>query len=236
MTFSPGKLALGGEENPFSMSLGDLMAGLLLIFVLLLAFAMLRLEGMIAQRQDQIEAMDEREFAKKRLIANLLEQLAAYDVEIDPQTGTIRIKEGILFDYDDAKLKPAGKAFLRRFIPRYAAILFSDPAVRDQIAQVIVEGHTDNRGSYSYNLELSLQRARSVAAYLFAPEFGTFPHQRELQRLLSANGRSFMEPRASNATAAGRAQNRRVEIKFRLKDWDMVRSAEATAGERAGAP
>ena len=210
------------EENPFGMSLGDLMAGLLLIFVLLLSFAMLRLEGLIELKQTQIEAIDEREQTKKQLIATLLEQLSEYDVEIDRQTGAIRIKEGILFAYNEHQLTPQGRQFLQRFVPRYAAIMLSDPAVHSQIAQVIVEGHTDNTGSYQFNLDLSLQRASSVASYLFSPGFGRFPQVRELQNLLSANGRSFMEPQAANTTEQGRAQNRRVEFKFRLKDWDMV--------------
>ena len=114
-------------------------------------------------------------------------------------------------------------------------LLLSGPAVRAQIAQVRIEGHTDDRGSYQYNLELSLQRANSVASFVFSREFGRFPYTPELQVLLSATGRSFMEPQASNDTELGRAQNRRVEFKFRLKDWDMMQPVHERVGiQRAG--
>ena len=101
-------------------------------------------------------------------------------------------------------------------------ILLSDPLVKEHIAQVIVEGHTDDIGEYEYNLDLSLRRSKSVADYLFSHEFGTFLFADDLKILLSVNGRSFVQPVATNATDEGRAQNRRVEFQFRLRDWDMV--------------
>lgn len=203
------------DENPFSLSLGDLMAGLLLIFVLLLSFVMLRLESTIGE-------FDERERIKKLLISRLLQELSDFDVEVDPDTGVIRITEGILFDFGEDELKQAGKAFLRKFTPKYTGILLSDSLVKEHIAQVIIEGHTDNVGGYEYNLDLSLRRAKSVAAYLFTEEFGVFHYADDLKKLLSANGRSFVKPIARNDTPQGRAQNRRVEFQFRLRDWDMV--------------
>ena len=203
------------DENPFGLSLGDLMAGLLLIFVLLLSFVMLRLESTIGE-------FDERERIKKLLIRRLLQELSEFDVEIDPDTGVIRITEGILFDFGEDELKQVGKEFLRQFTPKYVGILLSDPLVKEHIAQVIIEGHTDNVGGYEYNLSLSLRRAKSVAVYLFTKEFGTFRYADDLKKLLSANGRSFVQPIAPNDTEEGRAQNRRVEFQFRLRDWDMV--------------
>ena len=210
------------DENPFSLSLGDLMAGLLLIFVLLLSFVMLRLENLMEEKRRELELLDDRERIKKLLISRLLKELSEFDVEVDPDTGVIRITEGILFDFGNAELRQAGKAFLRQFTPKYVGILLSDPLVKEHIAQVIIEGHTDNVGGYEYNLRLSLRRANSVAAYLFAAEFGAFRFAEDLKRLLSANGRSFVQPIAPNATPEGRAQNRRVEFQFRLRDWDMV--------------
>lgn len=210
------------DENPFTLSLGDLMAGLLLIFVLLLSFVMLRLENLMEEKRNQLAQLDDREQIKKLLISRLLIELADFDVEVDPNTGVIRIKEGILFDFGKDQLKQAGAEFLRQFIPRYVEVLLADPHVSAHIAQVIIEGHTDNVGSWELNLALSLRRANSVAAYLFTKEFGTFLHADVLRKLLSANGRSFVQPIASNDTSEGRAQNRRVEFQFRLKDWDLV--------------
>ena len=218
----PPKSKTLSDENPFSLSLGDLMAGLLLIFVLLLSFVMLRLENLMEEKRRELELLDDRERIKKLLISQLLKEFSEFDVEIDPDTGVIRITEGILFDFGEDELKQVGKAFLRQFTPKYVGILLSDPLVKEHISQVIIEGHTDNVGGYEYNLSLSLRRAKSVAVYLFTKEFGTFRYADDLKKLLSANGRSFVQPIAPNDVAEGRAQNRRVEFQFRLRDWDMV--------------
>jgi chemotaxis protein MotB len=232
------------DENPFGLSLGDLMAGLLLIFVLLLSFVMLRLENLMEEKRHQLEQLDDRERVKKLLINRLLKELSDFDVEVDPDTGVIRIKEGILYDFGKDKLKQVGKEFLRQFIPKYVAVLLSEPDVSEHIAQVIIEGHTDNVGSWELNLDLSLRRANSVAAYLFTEEFGTFRYADALKKLLSANGRSFAQPIVPNDTEGERVrnrkltlrkwvakyndteeertQNRRVEFQFRLRDWDLV--------------
>ena len=69
---------------------------------------------------------------------------------------------------------------------------------------VLVEGHTDNVGSYAFNQDLSERRALAVAQILI--NNGTASSR------VSAIGRAFSAPVASNSTAAGRAQNRRVAI------------------------
>lgn len=70
-----------------------------------------------------------------------------------------------------------------------------------------VVGHTDSTGSHSYNMGLSQRRAQSVADYLLAQ--GVDPSR------VSTRGMGPDQPVASNATAEGRAQNRRVEVTLR---------------------
>lgn len=72
---------------------------------------------------------------------------------------------------------------------------------------VDIVGHTDNTGSLELNQSLSQRRAQSVANYLTA---NGVPGQR-----ISAYGAGPSQPIASNASEAGRAQNRRVEINLR---------------------
>ena len=219
------------EENPYGLSIGDLMASLLLIIMLVLSSVMLRLEVFLEQKSSQLEAIDEQEIIKRNIIEKLIEKLSEYDVKIDQQTGVILIKEGVLFDFGKYAIKPSGEDFLKKFIPEYTNILLSDPEVRRQISQIIIAGHTDNTGTYESNLELSLNRAKSVANYIFS-NINSFPYKLEFQGLLSANGRSFVEPRYTNDTLEGRASNRRVEFKFRLKDWDMVDPVNKKLQER----
>ena len=60
MRRTPPKSKTLSDENPFSLSLGDLMAGLLLIFVLLLSFVMLRLENLMEEKRRELELLDDR--------------------------------------------------------------------------------------------------------------------------------------------------------------------------------
>jgi outer membrane protein OmpA-like peptidoglycan-associated protein len=101
----------------------------------------------------------------------------------------------VLFDFNKATLKPEAKSQL-------AGVL---QAVKDQPgAQILIAGHTDSVGSDAYNMKLSQARAESVATYLVQ---NGVPRQ---SIRTEAYGES--QPVASNANAAGRAQNRRVEI------------------------
>ena len=240
-------------SNPFSLSLGDLMAGLLLIFILLLSSTMLTLENIIAEKKSQLENLDERERIKKELIAELTYELKEYNVQIDPQTGVLRMESDLLFGTNEDELSEDGKKHLHRFIPEYAGILLSKKRYREQIAQLIIEGHTDDttsfkedkKAAYTYNLGLSLDRAQNVAEYVFEVPFA---YKQDFRRLLSVNGRSFMAPLGSygqniqvgsenwedrikklNQTEKMRKENRRVELQFRLKDWDMYDSINQTA-------
>jgi len=101
----------------------------------------------------------------------------------------------VLFDFNKADLKPEAR--------RQLAVVLQ--AMKEQPAlQVQIVGHTDSVGSDEYNMKLSQRRAESVANYLVQ---NGVPRQN-----IKTDWRGKREPVASNATAAGRAQNRRVEI------------------------
>jgi len=103
---------------------------------------------------------------------------------------------GVLFDTDSAKIKPESAPVLAEI----AKLLQSRPAL-----SILVVGHTDNQGAYEYNMNLSGQRANSVARYLTA-EHGINGGR------MKAAGVGFLAPVASNDTHGGRASNRRVEL------------------------
>jgi chemotaxis protein MotB len=217
-------LSRKAEDNPYGLSIGDLMASLLLIIILILTSVMLKLEIFLEEKSSQMKVISEQEIIKRNLISKLINDLSKYKIEIDQQTGNVVIVEGVLFEFNKFDITSEGANFLNKFVPDYINILLTDTVTRSQISQIIIEGHTDNIGSYEYNLELSLNRAKSVANYIFSERIGDFPHKKELHKLLSVSGRSFVEPRYSNDTRDGRQKNRRVEFKFRLKDWDMIYS------------
>jgi outer membrane protein OmpA-like peptidoglycan-associated protein len=103
----------------------------------------------------------------------------------------------VLFDTGQATLKPGANLALNRL----AIFLSANPQTK-----IIIEGHTDSRGSDEYNEVLSERRARAVATELMSRGISTD----QLQTL----GRGKGYPVASNDTPEGRQQNRRVEIVF----------------------
>ena len=218
------KKSLSNKENIFSLSISDLMSALLLIFILILVGTLLKLAEQHEKNKDRLELISDQEMAKRSIIAQLKGEMDQFDIEVDPRTGDIRIKEAIFFDYGKAELKENGKEFLQKFIPRYAEILFAKNEIREQIGQVIIEGHTDNIGPYNYNLDLSLKRSFSVASYIFSNNFIGFNFGDVLRKRLSVVGKSFVDPITSNITQEGRRSNRRVEFKFSFIDWTTLQN------------
>ncbi|HEX6143322.1 MAG TPA: OmpA family protein [Geminicoccaceae bacterium] len=101
----------------------------------------------------------------------------------------------VSFDYDSAAIKPTFRPTLQKL---------ADVLAKYDRNRVTIVGHTDSTGSEAYNQGLSERRAEAV--------------RRELSTLgvpasiISATGRGESEPRATNATEAGRQLNRRVEV------------------------
>jgi len=124
-------------------------------------------------------------------------------IEVEQGRGgeiTVRVPGDVLFASGKVDLKASAKTTLAQV----ARVLKSDYAGKD----VRVEGHTDSdpirKSKWKDNLELSSQRAMAVARYLAS--------QGVDDERLAAVGRGEHHPRASNSSAAGKAQNRRVEI------------------------
>ena len=61
---------------------------------------------------------------------------------------------------------------INQFLPKYCSVLLRDD-YREYVSEIIIEGHTDTNGSYIYNLELSQQRAFSVAKYCLTESNGS---------------------------------------------------------------
>src|SRR5699024_8874238 len=119
--------------------------------------------------QEMEEQVSEIIGVKSEIIENLRQELKGVDLEIDSQTGAIQFNSEILFDTDKSTLKASGKKELNKFLKGYFKVLL-DSEFSDNIAEIIIEGHTDTDGSYNYNLELSQKRALSVAKYCLNSE------------------------------------------------------------------
>ena len=147
------------------------------------------------QAQQARAAVDASERQKAELRERLRVQLNAELETRETARGLIVNLSDVLFDTDSATLRPGA----REKLARVSGILLSQPGLN-----VAVEGHTDNVGSDSYNQRLSEQRASSVRDYLV--------RQGIEQNAVGTAGFGESQPVVSNDTAAGRQQNRRVEL------------------------
>lgn len=139
--------------------------------------------------------MDKQQQAFEKELATEQRQHQVEIQRLKDQSLKIDVNSEVSFAFNSAAIKPA-------FMPtldKVAAIL-----KRYSRSIVHVIGYTDNVGSQAYNQQLSERRASSVAHYLIAQ--GVRPGR------LYTQGRGERDPRASNATAAGRQLNRRVEL------------------------
>src|SRR5690625_4773942 len=213
-----------GDKNHYWMSYSDLMSALLLIFVLLL---MINIMGNQSEMEAKDQMIEEVLGVKTRLIEEL--HIAFNDsnleMEIDPQTGAILFSSGVFYDYDSSKVSKEGKENLKTFIPKYISVLLSD-VFNEHISQIIIEGHTDQEGSYLYNLELSQDRAFSVVEEIFTKDFPSFPEKEILRSLITSNGRSFTVPLYDDKDEIDQDESRRVEFKFRLKDEEVIKDIQ----------
>ena len=122
----------------------------------------------------------------------------------------VTFDSGILFATGKADLSQSAKNSLAEF----ARVLNSN-----QDCDVAIIGHTDNTGSDAINQPLSVNRANSVNNYLRSCGV-------QAKQIKSVEGQGSTNPVADNSTAAGRQQNRRVEV-YMYASKEMIQKAEA---------
>jgi outer membrane protein OmpA-like peptidoglycan-associated protein len=123
------------------------------------------------------------------------ERLSRLGAETTGTEVTIRLPGSVLFDFDSAQIRPDAE----RTLSDVAEVLkaYGQRPMR-------IEGHTDSVASDEYNLKLSERRAQSVQAWLTS--------RGGVKAAFAAKGWGESKPAATNDTAGGRQQNRRVEV------------------------
>lgn len=184
----------------------------------------------LQKKQGQLEQMVG---VKAQIVQQLSSALrkSGIDVSVDEQTGAIALPSQMLFTTNSATLSDGGQKYLRRFLPVYLDVLLSDE-FRSYVAEIIIEGHTDSNGTYLHNLQLSQERALSVANYVLGDSFMSdtlglnASAKKTLLGLVTASGRSFSAPVLDANGDEDQNASRRVEIKFRLKDDETIAATE----------
>ena len=190
--------------------------------------AVLALENEISAKQQQIDDQQAQLEAlvgvRSRIIQHLSEALKTNNItaEVDPDSGAILLESDVLFDYGSSELSSAGKSFISSFLPVYLDVLFAEEN-QEYVSEIIIEGHTDSVGSYLSNMKLSQERAYGVAEYAMDVSGRRSAQFREL---LTVNGRSYSDPIVDENGRVDNDASRRVVIKFRLTDEQMIRQMQ----------
>ncbi len=159
-----------------------------------------RTEAQLAQAQGQVDAERQARLAAEQSTVDALSKVAA--VRQEARGMVITLSGSVLFASGKSELLPAARQRLDQVAQ----------ALKTSDRTILVEGFTDSRGSVGLNQQLSLGRAQSVLDYLV-------PRGIEAQRI-RAVGQGSNRPLAENASAEGRANNRRVEIVVEARPAD----------------
>ena len=131
--------------------------------------------------------------------------------------GNIAIDESLVFESNAYTIRSGGKAFLDALAEAFVHVL-ADPNVRQNIDVVLIQGHTDERGTVEYNRELSSKRANAVLDYMFAaqPELA-----QSYGSYFASSAYSEFRPVSTEKSDAAYQQNRRIEVSVVLKDTGL---------------
>jgi len=223
-----GRIVIGGRpkdeaEKPFWISFADLMSALMILFLVVMAVAILSITTAIREATEE-------EKKRQEAIALVLEQLGQASqkfpgVKIDKNRFTVDLGERARFAYNDYRLSPEGEDTLRAFIPHILDIAGSENG-RRWIKRVVVEGFTDSDGTYLYNLELSLKRASRVVCVLLESPSQKARPSLNLDQKNGVRDLFLVGGFSSNATKSSKEESRRIELRLDFRglqeEWPVA--------------
>lgn len=200
-------------ESPFWISFSDLMSALMVLFLVVMAVTLVSVTQSI---DAATRATVERSAAINRVMQMIAQDPKSAGVGVDQQNFRIDLGKEVRFDSGSYTINTTAGQFLRSYIPVLLRAKESDDGKR-WIRSIVVEGFTDEDGTYLYNLQLSLDRSRSVVCSLFQTSGvadALTPEQlRKVQELFLVGGYSF------NSIKKDKAESRRVE--FKIDFWGL---------------
>ncbi|MCH2084885.1 MAG: OmpA family protein [Saprospiraceae bacterium] len=151
----------------------------------------------IRELESLLNVKEEKMAQVKDRLSEVLYNISSKDISVEEKNGRLNLSlsQDLLFKTGSKSVDYKGKKVLEKV----ANILNQNPDI-----DILVEGHTDSKGSASSNWDLSVDRAAAVVKVLTSYKVDP--------KRITAAGRSFFVPIASNQTEAGRAKNRRTEI------------------------
>lgn len=195
-------------EKPFWISFSDLMSALMVLFLVVMSVALLAVTKRVSEAE-LAKAQREKEIAE--LLQRVQEAAQEFDgVRVEGRN--INFGERARFEFGSSSLTEEQSKLLRAFVPKILEIA-NDPLGRKWFKRIVVEGFTDQRGSYLFNLNLSLQRSQRVLCTLLAaPVAGERPladdEKEKIRDLFLVGGYS------SNSAKKTPEESRRIELRL----------------------
>ena len=222
-------------EKPFWISYADLMTAMMVLFLVVMVASL----SAVTQK---IQEMEQGEKARGAEIERMCESLKLkalaknQTIQIDCKDNRISFGEAGRFASNRYNLNAQGQKALQDVVPLILDVANS-PEGQKWLKQVVIEGFTDTRGSYLYNLHLSLQRSQWVMCSLLdsrspVQQGLTEERQQQIRSMFLAGGVSFNNAKDSDEAS------RRVELRMQFfglkeKEDDLIEPAPVfTTSER----
>ena len=219
------------QEHSSVLTIGvtDLMTSLAVIFILLFSAYVTKVSETESQAKMPVPPpVQERKTARTTTddIKGLLrDHFQRFDLSLDadptdPNVVRIVVPDALLnFEFGKGSLSSVADRFLADAMPSYATLLCG--ALRDRIDSLVIEGHTDDRGSDIYNLKLSQERSLNVMVKGLEVIQDSAPWAyRCFHEKTSASGRGRQDLVLDESRALDRDKSRRVVFKIRLRPTD----------------
>lgn len=202
-------------ERPFWISFSDLMTALMTLFLVVMCVTLLAVT-----RNQNLE--EQRKIQRENDISALMDRIRDMSkewpqVKVDVLTQRVDLGDIVNFASGRADISLDGQRFLRSYIPTLLNV-YRTPEGKRWIRRIVVEGFTDQDGTYLFNLGLSLERSKGVVCTLYNPPLQnerplTESDKQEIRQLFLVGGYSF------NSMKASKEASRRVELK--LDFWQL---------------
>jgi len=220
--FSISKNMRDPEEKPFWISFADIMTALMVLFLFIMSVALLAVTKTVSQEQ---KVKQERLHSITVFMDDISKAVLGYpDVQIDRLHNVVIT--GTHFNTNSSDISHSDGEGLKKLVSAILPVT-QTPEAKRWLKRIVVEGYTDQRGTYLFNLNLSLQRAQKVLCVLFempSPDVFTLsPQQDQLVRdLFFVGGYSF------NNAKKTLAESRRVDLRFEFYKFGETPSRQAT--------
>ena len=229
----------GQETEEHWVSISDVMAGLMVIFLFIAISYMVnanRKTERITELKDQVANLLDAYRNLQRALSYELQRefegdLAKWTGYLDMETLSIRFKKP--FAQGDATVPDTFENVLRNFFPRYIAIL-TKPEYKNDIAEIRIEGHTSSEWhheatldeAYFNNMELSQNRSRNVLRYVLGIKNPKISRNKAwIKENMTANGLSSSQPildSIGDLLVENKEESRRVEFRVVTKSEKLI--------------